>query len=161
MSAVDCMVLEGSALRSREIVSSLDWQQAALSVLLQPLLSECSSADSRLALRILLSMGRSISALTKESTALFGNTVLCRRDALLGCLPSSVSQQDILELRASTFLGPHLFDVEVIDRVRQRLREDVQVRTGMLALQSSSSGRSSGSASALRSPAHRGARPFR
>ena len=161
LSAEDLMVLEGSALRSREIVSALDWQQAALSVALQPLLAESSSPKAQLALRILLSMGRSISALTKETTALFGNAVLCRRDALLSVLAGTISQQDVLELRSSTFLGPHLFDVEVIDRVRRRLREDVQVRTGMLALQSSSTKRPSGSTSAPRSPVHRGARPFR
>ena len=107
-------------------------------------------------------MGRSISALTKESYSLFGNAVLCQRDVMLAPLPSSVSKQDILELRGSSFSGPFLFDVEVIDRVHQRLKEDLQVQSGILALEASaSSGRSSASVSSSRpTEPRRESRPF-
>ena len=146
LSAEDIAAFDGSALRCREYVSTLDWQQAGVALMFQRFASCLSPENCRFTLSLLL-----------------GNAVLCRRDTLLTSLPSSLSQQDILELRSSTFSGPFLFDVEVISRVRRQMREDLQVQAGILALKSSSSaGRLSGSTSTSRHPAPRlESRPFR
>ena len=90
----------------------------------------------------MLSRGRSISAFPMGSIALFGNAVLCWGVTLLDVLSSSVSHLDILELHVSPSWCTHLFDVEVIAWVRLWLWGAVQVSSGVLALLSSSSGRS-------------------
>lgn len=129
---------ESAGKRQTLITNSLDWQCAAAANILQELgehkMSSAAKDKLKLAGRILLSAGKSISQLEQEQVVGLANLRLRRRDAYLkslGQIPEDVKSK----LRVEKVQDTRLFEEEVLQTALTRVREDAKAKSTLKTVQ--------------------------
>ena len=144
----DLRMFEASCRRSLMVQSTMDWHMATCAKFLSDLSTGVDNgADTSQGLeairRVLLSVSRSVSQLTRESSAALANTVLLRRDAYLRALPRQVSDQTKDDLRSTDVFSTSLFDDKTLSSAKDKMRKDAahasHLKLNKISLESSSS----------------------
>ncbi len=103
--------------RNLAISSFQEWFTAYLGHCL-----EQPQADGSHLLKIVRSLGLTISQLAKDSALAVANFTLLRRDVLIADLPHNVKEEDRRKLRAGSFRGRDLFVPDVVDEADRSLK---------------------------------------
>ena len=123
LSETEAKGTESHLSKMKSILNLADWSTGFIVQHLGKLVEDPKQLSDELTvqlLRVARTVARSISHLQREVIHLHANMLLRRRDAYLADLPSEVSRDDVLQLRASSFQGQHLFDPAVVSEAITR-----------------------------------------
>ncbi len=108
--AKDFETLKSLARRNLTVSSFQEWFTAYLGHCLQQ-----PEVDVPHVIKVVRSLGLTISQLAKDSAFAVANFTLLRRDALIADLPHNVKEEDRQKLRTSSFRGRDLFVPDVVE----------------------------------------------